>query len=71
MSDTINYKGYIGSVEFSDEDGLFYGRVLGVRSLISYEGKNINDLVADFHSAVDEFLEANPKENQDSQTAIR
>lgn len=39
MDHTIHYKGYTGSIEFSDEDGLFCGKVLGIRSLISYEGK--------------------------------
>ena len=38
MSNTITYKNYIGSVEFSEEDSLFYGKVLGIKSLISYEG---------------------------------
>ena len=38
MSNTMLYKNYAGSVEFSEEDGLFYGKVLGIRSLISFEG---------------------------------
>lgn len=57
MNNTIQYKGYAGSVKFSDEDGIFYGKVLGIRSLISYEGKSEKDLLADFHSAVDDYLE--------------
>ena len=40
MNNTIQYKGYLGSVEFSEEDGIFYGKVMGIRSLISYEGEN-------------------------------
>ena len=40
MNNTIQYRGYVGSVEFSEEDGTFYGKVLGIRSLISYEGSN-------------------------------
>jgi hypothetical protein len=36
MNNTIEYKGYIGSVEFSAEDQVFYGKVQGIRSLISY-----------------------------------
>ncbi len=57
MSNTIEYKGYIGSIEFSAEDSIFYGKVLGVRSLISYEGENAHDLISDFHAAVDDYLE--------------
>ena len=37
MKNTMEYKGYVGSVEFSEEDGIFFGKVMGIRSLISYE----------------------------------
>ena len=57
MNNTMEYKGYIGSVEFSEEDTLFYGKVLGIRALISYEGTNGAELVTDFHGAVDDYLE--------------
>ena len=40
MNNTVEYKGYLGSVEFSEEDALFYGKVLGIRALVSYEGNN-------------------------------
>ena len=48
MSSVMEYKNYVGSVEFSEADGLFYGKVLGVRALISYEGTNAKELVEDF-----------------------
>ena len=57
MNNTMEYKGYVGSVELSEEDALFYGKVLGIRALISYEGTNAAELVADFHGAVDDYLE--------------
>ena len=56
MNNTMQYKSYVGSVEFSEEDGCFYGKVLGIRSLISYEGTNAKELVEDFHVAVDDYL---------------
>ncbi len=56
MNNTMQYKGYIGSVEFSEKDGIFFGKVLGIRSLISYEGTNASELISDFHSAVDDYL---------------
>ena len=37
MSNTIEYKGYIGSVEFSEEDGVLFGKVMGIRALVYYE----------------------------------
>ena len=62
MGNTIQYKGYVGSVEFSEEDEIFYGKVMGVRSLISYEGENEKELLNDFHNAVDDYLKACVKE---------
>lgn len=56
MSNTIEYKGYVGSVEFLEADGVFFGKVMGIRSLISYEGENAKELIADFHGAVDDYL---------------
>ena len=56
MNNTMEYKGYLGSVEFSEEDTLFFGKVLGVRALISYEGESARELVESFHGAVDDYL---------------
>lgn len=57
MNNTMEYKGYIGSLEFSEKDGMFCGKVQGIRSLISYEGESARELVDDFHAAVDDYLE--------------
>ena len=52
----MEYKGYVGSVEFSEEDVIFYGKVMGIRSLISYEGENARELVEGFHEAIDDYI---------------
>ncbi len=57
MNNTMTYKGFTGTVEFSEPDGVFFGKVLGIRSLVSYEGKTAEDLIEDFHNAVDEYIE--------------
>ena len=56
MKNTMEYRGYTGSVEFSTEDKVFFGKVLGIRTLLSYEGTNADELLRDFHGAVDEYL---------------
>ena len=71
MNNTMEYKDYIGSVEFSEEDGLFYGKVLGIRALISYEGKNAKELVSDFHNSVDDYLELCKEENIEPEKAYK
>lgn len=56
MNHVMQYKGYIGSVEFLENDGVLYGEVQGVRSLISYEGTSVQGLLDDFHGTVDEYI---------------
>ena len=56
MKNTMEYKGYVGNVEFSEEDEVFFGKVIGIRSLISYEGATAKELIKDFHDAVDDYL---------------
>ena len=56
MSSTMEYKGYLGSVEFSEEDKVFFGKAMGIRALISYEGTTAQELIDDFHNAVDDYL---------------
>ena len=71
MNNTMQYKGYVGSVEFSEADGLFFGKVLGIRALISYEGTNAAELVADFHGAVDDYLSLCEAENSEPEKAYK
>ena len=52
----MEYKDYVGSIEFSEEDNVFYGKVQNVGGLISYEGETEGDLYVDFCGAVDDFL---------------
>jgi len=56
VNNIMQYKGYVGSVEFSENDGVLFGKVQGIRSLISYEGTTVQELLNDFHGAVDDYL---------------
>ena len=71
MSNTMEYKGYIGSVEFSENDGVFYGKVMGIRALISYEGTTAKELVKDFHSAVDDYLALCKEQGKEPEKAYK
>ena len=44
----MEYKGYRGTVEYSQEDGWFYGKVEDIRSLISYEASTADKLRIEF-----------------------
>ncbi len=57
MKNVLNYKNYIGTVEFSEEDKVFFGKVIGITDSISFEGDTVDNLIEDFHNAVDDYLE--------------
>ena len=56
MSTMLEYKGYLGSVEYSEEDGVLHGRVEFIRDLVSHEGKDAKGIKAAFQEAVDDYL---------------
>ncbi len=53
---TMNHKGYTARIEFDERDNIFVGRVLGLRTMISFHGDTVAELRSDFEIAVEEFL---------------
>lgn len=56
MSNIIKYKEYYGSVEFSGEDECFYGKIIGIDDLVTFEGNSVEELKKAFEEAVDDYL---------------
>lgn len=56
----MRYKGYTGSVEYSEEDNCLFGKVQGLDkgTCILYEGNTVDELKADFEKAIDSYLES-------------
>ena len=53
---SLKYKGYIGSVRFSEDDGVFLGEIEGIDGLVTFQGSSIKELTDDFHKAVDNYI---------------
>lgn len=62
MINYLKYKNYTGSIEFSDTDGVFFGKVQNIPSLVSYEGTTVQELIEDFHGAIDDYIEMSEEE---------
>jgi predicted HicB family RNase H-like nuclease len=58
MKNTLSYKGFIGSVSYSDEEGLLFGKIEGINDLVTYESTEVSDLVKQFRISVDEYIES-------------
>ncbi len=57
MSNMLTHKGYFGSVQYSEEDRVFHGKVEFIRSLASYEGTDVDSLETAFKEAVDDYID--------------
>ena len=52
----MKYKGYTGHVEYDDEAKIFHGEVLGIRDVITFQGKSVNELEKAFKDSVNDYL---------------
>lgn len=57
MSSTIKYKDYIGSVEYSAEDKVFFGKIEFINDVVTFEATNVEELEQAFQESVDDYLE--------------
>ncbi len=56
MKDMMMYKGYVGSVHYSDDDHVFFGKLEYIKSLVNYEGTDVTSLRQSFEEAVADYL---------------
>ena len=52
----INYKGYIGQVEFDAENHIFTGSVVNTRTVITFQGSSVDEIENEFKASVDDYL---------------
>lgn len=53
---TMNHQGYTARIEYDERDNIFVGRVLGLRSIISFHGETVAELRHEFEAAIEDFL---------------
>jgi predicted HicB family RNase H-like nuclease len=57
MKDILKYKYFIGSVHYSTEDDIFFGKLEGIDDLITFEGKSVDELKLSFRESIEDYLE--------------
>ena len=54
----LTYKSYCARIEFDADDGVFCGRIAGIRDVVGFHADTVSDLVAAFHEAVEDYVES-------------
>ena len=65
----MTYKGYAARVEYDDEDGLFTGRIAGIRDTVGFYADTVDSLRKAFREAVEDYLETCAKIRKEPQKA--
>lgn len=56
MNNKLKYRGCIASIVFSADDMMLHGRLEGVSDCVLFDAKSVDEIVTEFHRAVDEYL---------------
>ena len=71
MSNTIEYKDYIGSVEYSSEDKCFFGKIEMIDDLVTFEAVTVDELEKNFQNCVNDYIETCQQLNREPQKAYK
>lgn len=69
-NDFLKYKGFIGSVQFSAEDDVFWGKIIGIRDSVTFEGSTVTALKKNFKEAVEDYIDLSRRHNKNIQKSM-
>jgi predicted HicB family RNase H-like nuclease len=69
MTNAMTYKGYSARVDYDDEDGIFTGRIAGIRDGVGFHADTVEGLREAFREAVEDYLETCAKIGKEPQKA--
>ena len=52
----MEYKGYTGKVEYIEDAEIFHGEIGGIRDVVTFQGKSVEELKQAFQDSVEEYL---------------
>jgi predicted HicB family RNase H-like nuclease len=52
----MKYRGYIGRIEYDDEDRIFVGHLAGIKDIVGFHGSTVDELDRAFHESVDNYI---------------
>ena len=54
---SLGYKGYLGTFAYDEAADIFHGRVVGLRDVITFKGRSVDELKQALADSVDDYLE--------------
>jgi predicted HicB family RNase H-like nuclease len=69
MTETMSYKGYAARIGYDDEDGIFTGRIAGIRDAVGFHADTVAGLREAFQEAVEDYIETCARIGKEPQKA--
>ena len=66
MNNKLTYKGFTAKVEFSADDNVFFGRLLGMGDIIAFHGETVEELKDSMRETVEFYIKTCEKEGRQS-----
>ncbi len=63
----MEYKGFIGTVEFDDEAETFHGEVINLKDIITFQSDSVEGLKKEFRESIDDYLEFCRERNEEAE----
>lgn len=62
---TMMYKGYVGAIEYDDDNNVFCGTVINTRTVITFHGTSVDELTREFQISIEDYLDWCKKDGVD------
>ena len=56
VCDMMEYKGYLGCVEYDAEAKLFHGDIINTRDIITFQGTTVEEIDKAFKDSIEDYL---------------
>lgn len=66
MNNILSYKGFTAKIEFSADDNVFVGRLIGIDDIVMFEAETVKGLNKAMREAVDFHIEVCEREGKKS-----
>ena len=64
---TMKYKGYVAHIEYDEEDRIFVGHLAGIKDIVGFHGRTVDELESAFHGSVDDYITISEKTGRPAQ----
>jgi predicted HicB family RNase H-like nuclease len=52
----MEYKGYLGTVQYDEEAKLFHGDIINTRDVITFQGTTVDEIETAFRDSIDDYI---------------